>query len=377
MHQFSEETTAIVELIRRLVKEHQMPLEKRILAGETLVPDDFGPGRDAAKAAGLWGLTAPKSLGGIELPIVTYLAIFEEKCKCLAELQFGGSSSLTNLYGLEGEQKKRYLDPLLAGEKRHCFAQTEPSGGADPAMSINTKAVQNSDGGWVINGDKIWISNFAHADYVFVVARTEKGKGAAGISMFAVETNNPGITAREIPMLGQFKTHQLIFDDCRVDDLSLIGGEGAGFKGAQKALSAARFEVGARALGIAQRCYDMMVDYAKTRHAFGGALSEKQAIQSMIVDSWIEIQQNRLMMYACAEKADQGHDTRVEASMIKMVCTEMVNEVIDRAIQIHGGAGGTYESPLAHWFDGQRLARIYEGPTEVHKYRVLARHLLE
>ena len=376
MYQFSEETAAIVELTRRLVKDHQMPLEKRILAGEDLAPSDYQPGCEAAKAAGLWGLTAPESLGGIDLPIVTYLAIFEEKCKCLAEIQFGGSCPLPNLYGLEGEQKQRYLDPVLSGEKRLCFAQTEPSGGADPAMSINTKATHDG-GGWVINGDKIWISNFANADHVYVVARTEKGKGAAGISMFAVETDNPGITAREIPMLGQFKTHQLIFDDCKVDELSLIGGEGAGFAGAQKSLSAARFEVGARALGIAQRCYDMMVDYAKTRHAFGGPLSEKQAIQSMIVDSWVEIQQNRLLMYACAEKADEGLDTRVEAGMIKMVCTEMVSKIIDRAIQIHGAAGGTYESPLAHWHDGQRLARIYEGPTEVHKFRVLARHLLK
>jgi acyl-CoA dehydrogenase len=152
--------------------------------------------------------------------------------------------------------------------------------------------------------------------------------------------------------------------------------EGTGFSGAQKALSAARFEVGARAIGIAQRCYEMMVEYAKTRVAFGGPLSEKQAIQSMIVDSWIEIQQSRLMMFAAAEKEDRGQDTRIEAGMIKMVATEMVGRVIDRAIQIHGGAGCTYESPLAHWYDGQRLARVYEGPTEVHKYRVLARHLL-
>jgi len=230
--------------------------------------------------------------------------------------------------------------------------------------------------GWLINGSKIWISGFQDASIVFVVARTEKDKGANGISMFAVDKNNPGLIAREVPMLGGFKTHQLSFDNCRVDRLAVIGGEGQGFKGAQQALSAARFDVAARALGIAQRAYEMMVAHAKDRVAFGGPLSEKQAVQAMIVDSWVEIQQNRLMLYHCAETEDRGQDTRVEAGMTKMLATEMVDRVVDRAIQVHGAAGCTYESPLAHWYDHQRMARIYEGPTEVHKYRVIARHLL-
>ncbi|HEY1092573.1 MAG TPA: acyl-CoA dehydrogenase family protein, partial [Burkholderiaceae bacterium] len=128
--------------------------------------------------------------------------------------------------------------------------------------------------------------------------------------------------------------------------------------------------------GVAQRAYEMMVEHAKQRVAFGGPLSEKQAVQSKIVDSWIEIQQNRLMLYHCAEKTDSGQDTRMEAGMLKMLCTEMVDQIVDRAIQIHGAAGCTYESPLAHWYDHQRMARIYEGPTDVHKYRVIARALL-
>jgi acyl-CoA dehydrogenase len=375
MYEFSEETAAIVDLVRKLTAEYQAPLERRFLAGEKLTLEDYFPGRDAARAAGLWGLHCPIELGGVEVSVVDYLAIAEEVGKCLTPLKIGGRLGLNILYGLQGEQKTRYLNPLLHETKHYCFAQTEPGGGADPASAIATHAVKDGDS-WVINGSKIWISNFERADYVFVVARTDKEMGASGISIFAVGRDNPGLISREVPMLGTFKTHQLTFDDCRVDEISLIGGEGGGFKGAQKALSAARFEVGARAIGIAQRCYDMMVDYAKTRVSFGGPLAEKQAIQSMIVDSWIEIQQNRLVLYTAAEKADRGVDTRVEAGMVKMLATEMVGRVIDRAIQIHGGAGCTYESPLAHWYDEQRLARIYEGPTEVHKYRVLARHLL-
>jgi acyl-CoA dehydrogenase len=374
VYEFNEQTRALTDLVRRLVQQHQMPLEARVLRGETLSRQDHLPGRDAARAVGLWGLTAPPEFGGADLSTVDKLAITEENFRCLAPIRFGGSA-LSPLYALQGEQKARYLDPVVEGRLAICFAQTEPGGGGDPARAVATHARRDGDG-WLINGSKIWISGFQDASIVFVIARTDKEKGANGISMFAVDKHNPGLIAREVPMLGGFKTHQLSFDNCRVDSLAVIGGEDQGFKGAQQALSAARFDVAARCLGIAQRAYEMMVAHAKDRVAFGGPLADKQAVQSMIVDSWIEIQQNRLMLYHCAEKDDRGQDTRVEAGMMKMLATEMVDRVVDRAIQVHGAAGCTYESPLAHWYDHQRMARIYEGPTEVHKYRVIARHLL-
>lgn len=374
MYEFNEQTRALTDLVRRLVQQFQMPLEARLLRGESIGHADHLPGRDAARAVGLWGLTAPEALGGAGLSLVERLAITEENHRCLTPIQFGGSA-LAPLYDLQGEQKARYLTPILEGRLASCFAQTEPGGGGDPARAVATHARREGTG-WVIHGSKIWISSFQGADLVFVMARTERVAGANGISMFAVEANNPGLIARPVPMLGGFQTHQLSFDNCRVDALALIGGEGQGFKGAQQALSAARFDVGARALGVAQRAYEMMLAHAKERVAFGGPLAEKQAVQAMIVDSWIEIQQNRLMLYTCAEHNDRGRDTRVEAGMVKMLCTEMADRVIDRAIQIHGAAGCTYESPLAHWYDHQRMARIYEGPTEVHRHRVIARHLL-
>ncbi|RZN06378.1 acyl-CoA dehydrogenase [Bradyrhizobium genosp. SA-3] len=374
MYKLKEDTRALVELVRRLVREYQAPLEARILRGDKLTWADHEPGRKAAHKAGLWGLRLPPALGGADLPSVDRLAVIEENCKCLAPIRFGGDLT-SAIFHLSGEQKSRYLDPCLREAKRYCFALTEPNGGSDPARAISTYAKRDSDT-WVISGSKIWISSFEGADGVFVFARTNRDKGFNGISMFAVEAGNPGLTARPLPMLGGLTTHQLTFENCRVDDTALIGAEGTGFAAAQQELSAARFEVGAQALGIAQRCYEMMIEHAKQRIVFGSSLSEKQAVQSMIVDSWIEIQQHRLMMYACAEKDDRGEDTRVEAGIIKMMSTEMVGRIIDRAIQIHGAAGCTYESPLAHWFDQQRMARIYEGPSEVHKYRVLARNLL-
>lgn len=377
MYEHTEDTLAIIELTRKLVEKHQRPLERRVLRGETLADEDFHAGTQEARELGLWGLTAPLELGGAGISIVDYLAIIEAVSKCIVPLRFGGSCALPNLYALEGEQKARYLDPILDGSKELCFAQSETNGASDPARGIRARAKQDGDD-WIINGEKVWISNFETADFVFVVARTDadNAKGAGGISMLVVEKDNPGMTARAVQMLGTHVTHQLTFEDCRVDKLALIGGEGSGFAGAQKALSAARFEVGARALGQAQQCYEMMVEFAKERELFGSRLSEKQAIQAMIVESWVEIQQHRLMLYACAEKADRGDDTRLEAALVKMTCTEMADRVIDRAVQIHGANGCTYESPLGHLYDAARLARIYEGPTEVHKYRVLARQLL-
>ncbi|WP_028351579.1 acyl-CoA dehydrogenase family protein [Bradyrhizobium murdochi] len=374
MYEFKEETRALVNLVRRIVKDHQAALETRRLRGEKLTSADYQSGREAARQAGLWGLSLPRELGGADLCLVDRLAVIEENRKCLTPIRFGGDA-LPDLLHLQGEQKARYLDPFLSDATAICFALTEPGGGSDPARNTSTHAKRDGKD-WVINGSKIWVSDFDEADRAFVFARITKENTAGNLSMFAVEKDNPGLIARPVPMLGGYTTHQLTFDDCRVDEVARIGAEGAGFKGAQDALNATRFGNAAATLGIAQRCYDMMVEYAKRRVLFGSPLSDKQAIQSMIIDSWIEIQQNRLMMYTCAERYDRGENTRVDASMTKLTCTEMVGRVIDRAIQIHGGAGCTYESPLAHWYDSQRMSRIWVGASEVLKYRVLARHLL-
>ena len=376
MLKLPEETVALQDLTRRLVNDYQMPLEARVLRGEKLSREDYEPGTVAAKNVGLWGLSTPEEYGGANLSTVNQMAVIEENFRCLVPLKFGGQA-LPPLFNATPAQKEKYLLPILSGEKHLCFAQTEPSGGADPGAALRTNAVKKGDK-WVINGTKVFISSVEGADYVFVVAVTDTEKRkAGGISMFAVERSNPGLKiAREIPVMGGMIVHELFFDDCEVEDEALIGAEGTGFRSAQIALSAARFGVGARATGIAMRAYDMMVEYAKQREAFGGPLSAKQAIQGMIVDSWMEIHQARLALYNSAARNDEGHDTRVDASMIKMLCTDMVGRVLDRAIQVYGAAGVSLDNPLAHWYNLQRLARIYEGPNEVHKYHVMARHLL-
>lgn len=375
MVEFDEDTRVVVDLTRKLSEKHQKPLEEKKLQGHEATLDDLKPGLLAAKEVGLWGLTLPEEFGGAGLTITQQLAVIEESFRCLVPLKFGGNVP-PFLLGATGVQKERYLEPCLKDELRFAFAQTEPSGGADPSNAIQTKAVKQGDK-WVINGTKVFISHVANAEVIFVVAVTDAEKRSkGGISMFAVDKNNPGMKiSRDIQILDGMVINELIFDNCEVPDDAMIGADGQGFRNAQIILSQARFGVGARAMGIAMRTLEMMVDYSKQRFAFGSALSQKQAIQGMVVDSWIEINQCRLMMYAAAKKAEQGHDTRSEASLIKMQGTEVVGRVLDHGIQIFGAAGVSLDNPIAHWWRQQRPARIYEGPTEVHKYQVLARKL--
>ena len=371
-----EETKALKALVRQLVETHQMPLEHKLLRGETITPADLVPGRAAAKKAGLWGLSLPKEYGGADLSTLDNVVIAEENERCLVPLAFGGRVP-GFLLRLNGRQKEKYFYPVLKGEKRYAFAQTEPSGGSDPGGQIRTTATRNADG-WVINGTKVFISRVAIADFFIVVALTDRERRQhGGITLFLVDRDAPGVTiGRAIPMLGGRTTHELFFDNVEVSDDAVVGKPGSGFASAQRLLSKARMNIGAKAVGIAARCVEMMITQAKSRIAFGEVLARKQAVQAMIVDSWVDVHQTRLVTYHAAWKNDRGEDTRVEAGMVKFLGSEMVGRVVDRAMQLHGAAGTALDSPLAHWHNEVRAMRIFEGPTEVQRYQVVARALL-
>ena len=371
-----EETKALKALVRQLVETHQMPLEHKLLRGETITPADLVPGRTAAKKAGLWGLSLPKEYGGADLSTLDNVVIAEENERCLVPLAFGGRVP-GFLLRLNERQKEKYFYPVLKGEKRYAFAQTEPSGGSDPGGQIRTTATRNADG-WVINGTKVFISRVAIADFFIVVALTDRERRQhGGITLFLVDRDAPGVTiGRAIPMLGGRTTHELFFDNVEVSDDAVVGKPGSGFASAQRLLSKARMNIGAKAVGIAARCVEMMITQAKSRVAFGEVLARKQAVQAMIVDSWVDVHQTRLVTYHAAWKNDRGEDTRVEAGMVKFLGSEMVGRVVDRAMQLHGAAGTALDSPLAHWHNEVRAMRIFEGPTEVQRYQVVARALL-
>ncbi|MBI5947257.1 MAG: acyl-CoA/acyl-ACP dehydrogenase [Chloroflexi bacterium] len=376
-----EHTRAIKDLVQHVVERHCLPLEAEFLRGKEVTDEDLQRLVDAAREAGLWGLNLPKELGGADLSTLDTVVVIEQNYRTLFPIEFGGNPFV--FLACEGEQRDRYLMPIIRGEKKFAFAQTEPSGGSDPGNQMRTTAVRDGDD-WVINGSKVFISRAGRADVIVVFAVTDpERRQHGGITAFLVDKGTPGLhLVRPIPIMaanGNDKFYQpweLYFEDLRVPASSVLGGIGQGFRLAQRELSTQRMNIGAECLGISTRSYDMMVAYAKQRVLFGEPLAAKQSIQAMIVDSWIDIHTTRLAVQHAACKNDLGQDTRVEAGMLKLIGTEMATRIVDRAIQVHGGYGVTTELPLAHWYNKLRPMRLYEGPSEVHKFQVLARELL-
>jgi acyl-CoA dehydrogenase len=273
------------------------------------------------------------------------------------------------------EQRAQYLAPYARGETISAIAISEPGAGADPA-SMTTRAVKDGNH-WVLNGRKIWISRAAHADFTIVMAVTEKGKGArGGISAFLVNRGTPGFNVlRKIPMIGGQFTYEIALEDCRLPEAQLLGHEGGGFAPMQVRLSTRRLQMACCSIGISQRALDMMCEHATRRVTFGVPLSERQAIQWWVANAATKIHACRLMAYDIAWKIDQGRDVRTEVSMIKVFATEMAWDVVDQAMQAFGAMGMAKEMPLQLMANKVRTMRIYDGPSEVHRW-VVARRIL-
>ncbi len=223
----------------------------------------------------------------------------------------------------------------------------------------------------------VW-EEIARSDFAQLMAVTDPSKGSrGGISCFLVDLYTAGcrIKPKYKTMMGD-ELCEMVFEDCKVPATSLVGKEGEGFELAQKWLGVGRLKHGARALGVAERCIEMGARYAKQRVTFGKPLSERQAIQWMLADSYVELHASRLMVYHAAWKNDQGEDMRNEAYMVKLYVDEMSFRVVDRVLQIHGGIGLTTDLPLEKWFRDQRSRLITEGPSEVMRM-VIARYVLQ
>ncbi|MEC9153794.1 MAG: acyl-CoA dehydrogenase family protein [Pseudomonadota bacterium] len=381
---FAEDHRMIIDLVSKFVDDKLMPLEKAVMAREaagdpvSLLPDEEDPLLAECKELGLWALDAPEEVGGVNLPTTVMLAIQEKLKSTVTPFIFPPDSP--NLHMLMAaatpEQKVKYMQPYAQGEAKSCIAISEPGAGGDPAQ-MKTRAVRDGSE-WVINGRKIWVSGVPKADFIILMATTDPKKGAhGGITAFIVEKDTPGfIIEREIPMLGGARTYELIMDDLRLPDSQILGEVGAGFAPMQKRLTVRRLEMGAMCVGMAQRALDMMVEHTQQRETFGHKLSDRQAIQWWIADGATKIHAARLMVIDAAEKQDRGEDVRTIASMIKVFATEMATEIIDQAMQSFGAMGMTRELPFAIMSQRLRLARIYEGPTEVHRM-VIARRVLK
>ncbi|MEH6678791.1 acyl-CoA dehydrogenase family protein [Phenylobacterium sp.] len=381
--QLSDEHRMLKELTARFVRDELMPLEAGVLdreargQGLSLAAEEHARLDQVSKDLGLWGLDAPEDVGGSDLPYVAMVGVGEELGRTITPYTLPPDSpNLRMLMATVNErQREAYLAPYVRGETVSAIGISEPGAGADPS-AMTTKAVRDGDD-WIINGRKIWITRAADADFTILMAVTDTQKKArGGVSAFLVDRDTPGFNVlRQIPMIGGQSTYEIALEDCRVEGWKLLGQEGAGFAPMQIRLGTRRIEMAAWSIGMAQRALDMMVEYAPQRTTFGAPLSERQAIQWWVADAATRIHAARLMTYDCAWKLDQGRDTRMEISMIKAYATEMAWEVVDHAMQTFGAMGMTKELPLQLMATRLRTMRIYDGPTEVHKW-VVARNLL-
>jgi acyl-CoA dehydrogenase len=381
--ELAEEHRMLKDLVTRFVRDELMPLEAKVLAREAeggglgLEAGDHARLDKISKELGLWGLDAPEDVGGADLPNVAMVGVEEEIGRTITPYTLPPDSpNLRMLMATVNErQKALYLEPYVRGETVSAIGISEPGAGGDPA-GMTTTAVRDGED-WVINGRKIWISRAADADFTILMALTDREKRSrGGISAFLVDKGTPGFNVlRRIPMIGGGYTYEIALEDCRVDGWKLLGTEGNGFAPMQLRLGTRRIQMAAWSVGMAQRALDMIVEYAPQRVTFGVPLSERQAIQWWVAEAATKIHATRLMVYDCAWKLDQGRDVRREISMIKWFATEMAYEVVDHAMQTFGAMGMTKDLPLQLMSTKLRTMRIYDGPTEVHKW-VVARNLL-
>lgn len=382
MHlRLTDEQVMVQKTIRKFVENELMPLENEVLRNEregkpSLPKEKLKELQLKAKASGFWGINTPEEYGGADIGQMMLAIVQMEVAKTFVPFQFGGSADNILYYGNE-EQKKKYLIPTISGEKKSCFAITEPGAGSD-TRNIKMTAVKDGNE-WVINGEKTFITGGNEADFVMVIAITDKEKhqasGQDGVTCFIVD-RDMGWKSEYIHTMGEWGPAALVFDNVRVPEENILGEVNGGYKLGLEWIGFARWIVGARAVGAAERLLQMAIDYSKERETFGKPISERQAIQWQIADSAVEIEAAKWLVLNAAFTLDQGEDNRHLASMAKLYGANMGNRVVDRVLQIHGGMGYTRELPIERWYREARLWRIYDGTDEIQRL-IISRNLLK
>jgi acyl-CoA dehydrogenase len=373
----TDEEREIRDWVRTFVTRELMPLEPQVLERERQGERGFTLAelrelQEKAKQSGFFGVLTPEEYGGMGLGSLMAALIEIELGRTFVQFKFGGDAD-NILFHANDEQKKRYLEPTISGERYSCFALTEPGAGSD-ARNIRTSAVRDGDE-WVINGEKTFITGGDIADFTMVFAVTDKEKGAdGGVTCFLVD-REAGWTSASIPTMGQWGPASLSFEDVRVPHSAILGEEGRGFALAMKWIGKGRFMLPARALGACERLVEMAMEQARNRVTFGEPIANRQAIQWMIADSAVEIEALRWLVLTAAWQVDNGIDSRQAQSMAKLYGGVQANQIVDRVLQIHGGMGYTRELPIERWYRELRLLRIYEGTDEIQR-RTIARNLL-
>jgi alkylation response protein AidB-like acyl-CoA dehydrogenase len=374
----TDEEREIRDWVRTFVRKEITPLEPEVLARERrnepgLEPEELRALQDKAKQSGFFGVHTPEEYGGMGLGAVMNALVEVELGRSFVPFRFGGDAD-NILYYANEEQQQRYLVPTINGDRKSCFAITEPGAGSD-ARAIRTSAVREGDE-WVINGEKTFITGGNEADFTMVFAVTDKEKGAdGGVTCFLVDRDQ-GWRSEHIDTMGEWGPASLVFDDVRVPHSAILGEEGKGFELAMRWIGKGRYLLPARALGACERLVEMGMEHARNRVTFGKPVAERQAIQWMIADSAVEIESLRWLVLTAAWQVDQGIDSRQAQSMAKLYGGLKANEIVDRVLQMHGGMGYTRELPVERWYRELRLLRIYEGTDEIQR-RTIARNLLK
>jgi acyl-CoA dehydrogenase len=375
------------ERVRAFMEEHVYPNEQALAHEDDAADALIRELQQEARDAGLWAPHLPPEAGGSGSGFIEYAYLNEEIGRSqYAQLIFGcqapdaGNGEILHLFGTDA-QKERFLQPLVSGATRSFFGMTEPEvSGSDPT-GLQGRAVRDGDE-WVINAHKWFSSGADGAGFGIVMVVTEPDAAPhRRASMIIVPTDTAGYElVRRIPVMGHegrgWGTHcETRFTDVRVPLENTLGEPGAGFQIAQKRLGPGRIHHVMRWLGQMQRAFDLMCSYALERKTFGEPLADKQTVQNWIAESAAEIQACRLMTLQAAQRIDEGDEARVEISLIKFYAARALGDVIDRALQVHGGLGMTEDTPLASMWRAARAGRIYDGPDEVHKM-VVARRML-
>ncbi len=337
-----------------------------------------------AQAVGLLAPHVPEEWGGCGLDIRGQSVVFEEAgYSLIGPLALNCSApDEGNMHLLEvvanDEQKEHYLRPLASGEVRSCFAMTEPAPGAGSDPSMLSTTATKADGGWRIDGRKWFISGANGAGFAICMARTSGSPGdRGGATMFLVDADNPGMrVVRDIATLdeGLFAGHsEVVFDNCVVSSDAILGEVDRGFDYAQVRLAPARLTHCMRWLGLSRRAHDMAVDWAATRQAFGGLLGDLGMVQQMVADSEIDIAASRALIRQTAAVLDSGARGGNESSIAKTFVAEATNRIVDRAVQICGALGISGDVLLSRYLREVRPFRIYDGPSEVHRWAIAKR----
>jgi len=375
---FSEEIGLLRDLARDFTEKRVRPLAAKIEA-EHRVPREL---MSEMAELGFMGVAIPAEYGGSGMGETGLCVIMEELTRgdFAVAVTYGAHASIGAMSVLVGgteEQKKRFLPDMAAGKLLGCYALTEADAGSDPA-AMRTVAVREGDE-WVINGEKVWITNGDMADLATVYAITDRAKGArGGVTAFLVPSASKGFSVgKREEKMGQrgSSTVALAFDDVRIGDDHRLGEVGEGFKIAMGTLDRGRLALGANCLGCAREAHALSVDYAKQRKTFGKSIGENQAIQWMLADSATEIFAMESLVYRTAWMCDQHEAFSRESAMVKLFCSEALDRIVDRAVQIHGGMGYSSEFTIEKLYRDARVTRIYEGTSEIQRM-VIARDVL-